>query len=166
MSTASIARFRCARRSAPAETPRRSLPCSADSPLPTHTPRRLATFTRRMPAARSGLRRPQSAASYANRRTAASLRLTSRLVLICRLLFTNAPSMSDLAIRRNRPVVRISVVANLHQSCLNAASRDLLNPLAAPGRRLEGICEILCLVHDLTVTKLHNANCMLVAPGR
>ncbi len=83
MSTASIARFRCARRSTPAETPRRSLPCSADSPLPTHTPRHLATFTRRMPAAMSGLRRPQSAASYANRRTAASLKLISRLVLIC-----------------------------------------------------------------------------------
>ena len=89
MSTASIARFRCARRSTPAKTPRRSLPCSADSPLPTHTPRRLATFTRRMPAAMSGLRRPQSAASYANPRTAASLRLTSRLVLICRQVFTN-----------------------------------------------------------------------------
>ena len=39
------------------------------------TPMRLAPFTRRMPAARSGLRSPVSAASYASRRTAASRRL-------------------------------------------------------------------------------------------
>jgi hypothetical protein len=43
-------------------------------------------------------------------------------------------------------------------SRLNAASRDPLNPLAPPGWRLEGIREILCLVHDLTVAELHNAH--------
>jgi hypothetical protein len=54
--------------------------------------------------------------------------------------------------------------ADIHQSRLNAASRDPLNPLATPGRRLEGICEILCLVHDLTVAELHNAHCVCWAP--
>src|ERR1700721_1847970 len=38
------------------------------------------------------------------------------------------------------------------------ASPDPLNPLASPGWRLEGIREILCLVHDLAVAKLHNAH--------
>src|SRR5580693_8774140 len=38
-------------------------------------------------------------------------------------------------------------------------SRDQLNPLAAPRRRLEGIREILRLVHHLAVAKLHNAHC-------
>jgi hypothetical protein len=37
-------------------------------------------------------------------------------------------------------------------------SRDPLNPLAPPIRCLEGVCEILCLVHDLTVAKIHNAH--------
>ena len=41
---------------------------------------------------------------------------------------------------------------------LDAASRALLNPLAPPGRRLEGIREILCLVHDLSVAELHNTH--------
>ena len=40
----------------------------------------------------------------------------------------------------------------------NTASRDPLDPLAPPGGRLEGIREILRLVHDLTVTELHNAH--------
>ena len=40
-----------------------------------HAPKRFAPLTRRMPAARSGLRSPQSEASYASLRTAASLRL-------------------------------------------------------------------------------------------
>jgi hypothetical protein len=60
--------------------------------------------------------------------------------------------------------VRISVVANLHQSRLNAASDDPLNPLASPGRRLEGIREILRLVHNLTVAELHNAHCVCWSP--
>jgi hypothetical protein len=42
--------------------------------LPRRTPTLIAPFTRRMPAASSGLRRPVSAASYASRRTAASRR--------------------------------------------------------------------------------------------
>src|SRR5271170_6742658 len=44
------------------------------------------------------------------------------------------------------------------------ASRDPLNPLAPPGRCLEGIREILCLVHDLTVAELHNAHCVGWSP--
>src|ERR1700722_5189681 len=47
---------------------------------------------------------------------------------------------------------------------LSAASRDLLNPLTPPGGRLEGIREILCLVHDLSVTKLHNTHCVCWSP--
>ena len=39
---------------------------------------------------------------------------------------------------------------------LSTASRDLLNPLPPPGRRLEGIREILCFVDDLAVAELHN----------
>ena len=38
---------------------------------------------------------------------------------------------------------------------LSAASRGLLNPLPAPGRRLEGIPEILRFVDDLAVAELH-----------
>jgi hypothetical protein len=38
------------------------------------------------------------------------------------------------------------------------ASRDLLNPLAPPGRRLEGIREILRFVDDLAVAELHNTH--------
>ena len=38
------------------------------------------------------------------------------------------------------------------------ASLDLLNPLPAPSRRLEGIREILCFVDDLAVAELHNAH--------
>jgi hypothetical protein len=41
---------------------------------------------------------------------------------------------------------------------LSAASRDLLNPLPPPSRRLEGISEILCFVDDLAVAKLHSAH--------
>jgi hypothetical protein len=43
---------------------------------------------------------------------------------------------------------------------LNAVSCGPLNPLAPPGGCLEGIREILCLVHDLTVAELHNAHCV------
>ncbi len=50
-------------------------PCSGVSQFPSRTPMRRTPFTRRMPAASSGLRRPASAASYATRRTAASRRL-------------------------------------------------------------------------------------------
>ena len=45
-----------------------------------------------------------------------------------------------------------------------AASRTLLNPLAPPGGRLEGIREILCLVHDLSVAELHNTHCVCWSP--
>src|ERR1700733_6575148 len=43
-------------------------------------------------------------------------------------------------------------------------SRHPRNPLAPPGGRLEGIREILCLVHDLTVAELHNAHCVRRPP--
>src|SRR5262249_20241174 len=43
-------------------------------------------------------------------------------------------------------------------SILSAASRGLLNPLPPPGRRLEGIPEILCFVDDLAVAELHNTH--------
>src|SRR5271165_3174090 len=46
----------------------------------------------------------------------------------------------------------------------SAASRDLLNPLAPPGGRLEGIREILCLAHDLSVAELHNTHCVCWSP--
>src|ERR1700675_4143874 len=46
----------------------------------------------------------------------------------------------------------------------SAASRDLLNPLAPPGGRLEGIREILCLVHDLSVAGLHNTHRVCWSP--
>jgi len=49
--------------------------CSGVSQLPTRTPSFLRPFTRRIPAARFGLSSPQSAASYASRRTAPSRRL-------------------------------------------------------------------------------------------
>ena len=50
-------------------------PCSTVSQFPRRTPIRRTPFTRRMPAASSGLRRLTSAASYAIRPTAASRRL-------------------------------------------------------------------------------------------
>src|SRR6202521_699791 len=55
--------------------PSNFLPSSAVSQFPTRTPNRRTPFMRRMPAARSELRSPQSDASYASRRIAASLRL-------------------------------------------------------------------------------------------
>ena len=51
-----------------------------------------------------------------------------------------------------------SVVADIHSSCVNATSRDPLNPLAAPGGSFERIREVLCFVYDLTIEKLHNAD--------
>ena len=49
-------------------------------------------------------------------------------------------------------------------SITHAASRDPLNPLAPPGRRLEGIREILRLVYNLTVAKFHNTHCVCWSP--
>ena len=74
MSMASTARFRTFLSSSPTGAEMSVLPCSAESQFPTRTPSRFAPFTQCIPAARSGLRRPQSDASYASRRTAASLR--------------------------------------------------------------------------------------------
>src|SRR5580658_10521723 len=67
------------------------------------------------------------------------------------------------AIWRSRSVVRVRVVADL-QSRLKAASLHPLNPLAPPGRRLERIREILCLVHDLAVAEFHNTHCVCRSP--
>ena len=50
-------------------------PCSAVNQLPSLTPSFFTPLTRRIPAAKSALRSPQSAASYARRRTAPRRRL-------------------------------------------------------------------------------------------
>src|SRR6202161_2090169 len=57
----------------------------------------------------------------------------------------------------NQSVTRMPIVSM-------PALRDPLNPLASPGRRLEGIRKILCLVHDLAVAELHNAHCVCWPP--
>ena len=57
-----------------------------------------------------------------------------------------------------------SVAADLFPFELNAASRDLLNPLAPPGGCIEGVREILCLMHNLTVAELHNTHCICGSP--
>src|SRR3984885_15482540 len=75
MRSESKARFRRLRTVSPFSVSRNFLPSSAVSQFPTRTPSRLTPFTRRMPAARSGLRSPQSDASYVSRRIAANLRL-------------------------------------------------------------------------------------------
>jgi hypothetical protein len=75
MRSESKARFRRLRTVSPFSVSSNFLPSSAVSQFPTRTPSRLTPFTRRMPAARSGLRSPQSDASYASRRIAANLRL-------------------------------------------------------------------------------------------
>ncbi len=46
----------------------------------------------------------------------------------------------------------------------DSSSRDALNPLASLGGRLEGIGEILCLMHDLSVTELHDAHGVCRSP--
>jgi hypothetical protein len=63
---------------------------------------------------------------------------------------------------RGSVVAALLSKSDLHQSRHNAASCDPLNPLAPPGRRLEGIREILGLVHDLTVAELQNAHGVLI----
>ncbi len=75
MRSASKARFRRLRTVSPFSVSSNFLPSSAVSQFPTRTPSRRTPFTRRMPAAKSGLRSPQSDASYASRRIAANLRL-------------------------------------------------------------------------------------------
>ena len=75
MRSESKARFRRPRRVEVVSVQSNFLPSSAVSQFPTRTPSRLTPFTRRMPAARSGLRSPQSDDSHANRRIAANLRL-------------------------------------------------------------------------------------------
>jgi hypothetical protein len=55
-------------------------------------------------------------------------------------------------------VPRSSHLVDLSTSSPAIGSTDPLNPLASPGWRLEGIREILCLVHDLAVAELHNAH--------
>ena len=50
---------------------------------------------------------------------------------------------------------------------VNATSGYLLNPLAAPTRSLEGICEVLRLMDYLAVAELHDADrvCRFVPIG-
>src|SRR5579864_6435150 len=83
MRSESKARFRRLRRVQAVSAPSNFLPSSAVSQFPTRTPSRLTPFTRRMPAARSGLRSPQSDASNASRRIAANLRLIVDAVYGC-----------------------------------------------------------------------------------
>src|ERR1700747_1385316 len=45
-----------------------------------------------------------------------------------------------------------------------ASMRHPLNPLAPPGWRLEGIREILCLVHNPAVAEFHNTHCVCWPP--
>jgi len=75
MRSARRARLRQLRRLSRLSVLSNFLPSSAASQFPTRTPKRLTPLTRRMPAARSGLSRPQSDASYASRRIAANLKL-------------------------------------------------------------------------------------------
>src|SRR5262245_40848199 len=55
---------------------------------------------------------------------------------------------------------KMSCAAYQRAHSLSVVSRDLLDPLPPPSRRLEGIREILCLVHDLAVAEFHNAHCV------
>jgi hypothetical protein len=75
MRSDSRARLRRLRRVSALSAPNNFLPSSAVSQFPTRTPSLRTPFTRRMPAARSGLSSPQSDASYASRRIAANLKL-------------------------------------------------------------------------------------------
>jgi len=63
ISTATMARFLSCRGPEDLNAPMRRLPSSAVSQLPIRMPRRRAPLTRRIPAARSALSNPQSAAS-------------------------------------------------------------------------------------------------------
>jgi hypothetical protein len=53
---------------------------------------------------------------------------------------------------------RWSAIRRANSLILNEASRALLNPLLPPGRRLEGIREILRLVDHLAVAELHDTH--------
>jgi hypothetical protein len=69
-SIASSARSRLSRSRWGSGACHRAFPCSGVNQLPSLTPSFLTPLTRRIPAAKSALRSPQSAASYARRRTA------------------------------------------------------------------------------------------------
>jgi len=68
----------------------------------------------------------------------------------------------DFELVLRRPVETAALIRTLVRQAdfliLSAASRDLLNPLLPPGRRVEGIPEILCFVDDLAVAELHNTH--------
>ena len=53
--------------------------------------------------------------------------------------------------------IRVDSRAGLYPGRRSAALRGSLDPLASPGWRFEGVGEVLCLVHDLTVAELHDA---------
>ena len=61
------------------------------------------------------------------------------------------------ALSSSIPHIRVDSRAGLHPARRSAALRGSLDPLASPGRRFEGVGEVLCLVHDLTVAELHDA---------
>jgi hypothetical protein len=75
INNANIAKSRFPRRVFTCAACRSRFPSSALSQLPVRTPMRRTPLTRLMLAAASGLNRPEAAASYATRRTAASRRL-------------------------------------------------------------------------------------------
>ena len=84
-----------------------------------------------------------------------------RIAGLPRLDYFNTFSVSRMISLDESQVIRKEEMC---ESRLNAASSDPLNPLAPPGRRLEGIPEILSLVHDVTVAELHNAHCVCWSP--
>jgi hypothetical protein len=57
------------------------------------------------------------------------------------------------------------VVADRFPFDLNSASSDPLNSLASPGRRIEGVREILCFIHDLAVAGFHMLTAYAGRPG-
>jgi hypothetical protein len=65
---------------------------------------------------------------------------------------------------RGSSVVWIAVAAERCQYGFNISSIDPLNPLGTPGWRVEGIGEVLCLMHYLAVAELHNAHCICWSP--
>ena len=72
---------------------------------------------------------------------------------------------SGLAASRLGRLALVPACAASDRCCFRKSRRrDPLNPLAPPGRCVEGIGEILCLMHDLAVAEFHNAHCVCWSP--
>lgn len=91
-------------------------PPPESSQLPSLTPSFFAPFTRRMPAASSGLNRPESDASYARRRTAAR----------CRLIVAGARRPSSRCIRNRITTVLLKERRGSEQ--YHATKSSMLRP--------------------------------------